>query len=261
MTPKNEPKTQEAKDEKIEMIKHLTPAGQSPKVYFKLIKDSILGTDKEGKERPFEDLTYFLYVANRTKLDPMARQIYAIYRWDARIQKEKMTIQTSIDGMRVIAERSGKYAGQDDIEYKELDGQTFPVAATATVHKINPINGVTVATKATARWSEFVQKTKDGKPMGLWGSMPYNQLGKCAEALALRKAFPNELSGIYSEEEMQQADNTKPVELANPENETKPATEGQLNILKQVMGVEELPKDMENLTFSQAREKIVTLTT
>ena len=67
-----------------------------------------------------------------------------------------------------------------------------------------------IAYSAKARYSEYVQTKKDGLPNHMWATKPYIMLGKCAEALALRKAFPDELSGMYADEEMGQADNDQP---------------------------------------------------
>lgn len=184
------------------------PEGESPKVYLDLIRTHVMGVDRDGKDRPKEDLLLFLYFSKRTGLDPLAKQIYAVYRWDSRLGREKMTIQVGIDGMRLVAQRTGEYGGQDDAEYLPADESApQPMKAKVTVYRINPKTGERMPISATARWNEYCQKNKDGKPTGLWASMPYNQLAKCAEALALRKGFPNELSGVYAEEEMGQSTN------------------------------------------------------
>lgn len=197
--------------ELVKVLKAYIPDNQpSPKGYIELIKTQIMGVDSKGKTRPTEDLVLFLYTTKRTGLDPLARQIYPVYRWDSRLGREKMVIQTGIDGFRLTAERSNKYLGQDDVIYtpdegsKEAEELGHPIKATATVYKVNKATGEKVATVASVRWSEYAQKDRDGKLIGLWKTMPYNQLGKCAEALALRKAFPQELSGMYIDEELQQ---------------------------------------------------------
>jgi len=191
-------------DPNIVAIERLTPRGQSPRIYHDLIKKQVLGVDKSGWERPFEDLMLFMYVAKRTGLDPLARQIYAVYRWDYRTGKEVMTIQAGIDGLRVVAQRTGEYGGSDDAVFVEKDDK--PLKATVTVYKVHKRTGERMAVVASARYGEYVQE-KDGKPMGMWAKMPFNQLAKCAEALALRKAFPNVLSNVYSSDEMGQAEN------------------------------------------------------
>jgi phage recombination protein Bet len=184
----------------------LVPKGHSPKVYLDLVKTQVMGVDKQGKERPDEDLLLFLYVAKRTGLDPLTKQIYAIYRWNNRQGKELMTIQSSIDGMRLVAQRTKQYSGQDDVIYLPIDESTkYPKKASVTVYKA--IEGNKVGFTASARWAEYVQTDAKGMPTHMWDHMPYLMLGKCAEALALRKAFPNELSGIYAEEEMAQSAN------------------------------------------------------
>lgn len=152
------------------------------------------------------ELQYFLAVSKRLGLDPFGRQVYFIKRWDSKAKAEVGTVQVSIDGFRAIAARTGAHAGTDDVEFDKEDGE-HPNKATATVYRF--VRGVKVPFKATARWTEYVQTYfKDGKTLTspMWVKMPWLMLGKCAEALALRKAFPEFLSGVYTHDEMSQAD-------------------------------------------------------
>ncbi|MBA2707561.1 MAG: phage recombination protein Bet [Gemmatimonadaceae bacterium] len=142
-------------------------------------------------------LEFELFVAdcNRRGLDPFAKQTYLIKRGSSWVQ------QTSIDGYRLIADRTGSYAGSDEPVYVEEDGRL--ISATVTVYKI--VQGIRCPFTATARWSEY-KVEYNGKLSDFWQRMPYLMLAKCAESLALRKAFPQELSGLYTKEEMGQAE-------------------------------------------------------
>lgn len=150
------------------------------------------------------ELKLFLYQAKRTGLDPLTRQIYAIHRWNSQQGKEVMTIQTSIDGFRVIAERSGDYGGQDEPAFTEVDGKL--ISCKVSVYRFRGDVRYPAAV-GVAFWDEYKQVGKDGKPSGLWAKMPHTMLSKVAEALALRKAYPQDLSGLYTSDEMQQAGN------------------------------------------------------
>jgi phage recombination protein Bet len=157
---------------------------------------------------PNADLAVFLNYAQRTGLDPFARQIYMIGRRSKAGNDwiTKWTIQASIDGLRIVAERSGDYAGQVGPEFCGPDGiwrdvwvgSEPPVATRIGVLR----HGFNAPLFAVAYWDEFVQTDRDGNPSAMWKSKPKLMLAKCAEALALRKAFPNDLAGLYTADEM-----------------------------------------------------------
>lgn len=157
---------------------------------------------------PKSTVIAFLQHCARTGLDPIARQIYAIERGG------KWTITVSIDGFRLVAQRSGAYAGQTPIEWT-ADGETWvdvwlsddpPAAARVGVRR----RGFEEPLVAVARWKSYAVMVPDwqnGQKVGeklspMWDRMPDLMLGKVAEALALRRAFPMELSGLYTEEEL-----------------------------------------------------------
>lgn len=146
-----------------------------------------------------DELKLFVQVCKKRELDPFARQIYAIKRGD------QMTIQISIDGLRLQAQRSGKYRGQSTPLFCGADGvwvdvwlaSYAPTAAKVTIHHadfIEPMVGV-------ALYKSYAQTNNN-----LWKTMPDVMLSKCAEGIAIRKAFPLETSGLYLEEEMHQAE-------------------------------------------------------
>jgi phage recombination protein Bet len=146
-----------------------------------------------------------LEVARLRRLNPFLKQIHFVKRRSKDRNDnwiESWTSQVSIDGLRAIAQRTGLYDGQDEPEF-ERDKDGLILAAKVCVYRKDwsrPAVGV-------ARWSEYVQTTRDGKPTKFWDTMPHVMIGKCAEALALRKAFPEDLAGVFTDEEMQQADN------------------------------------------------------
>ena len=155
-----------------------------------------------------DEFALFMHTATRLELDPFTKQIYAIKR------KGKMTIQVGIDGFRATAENTGEADGQDGPFWCGSDGawkdvwldREPPAAAKVVVWKkgcARPYTGV-------AAYDSYVQ-AYNGKPADLWERMPDVMLAKCAEALALRKAFPKKLSGVYAPEEMGQADSRAPV--------------------------------------------------
>ena len=167
-----------------------------------------------------QEFALFVAVAKSKGLDPLARQIHAVpYNSKDRSGnwRTRLTIITGIDGYRLIAARSGQHAGTDDAEFGPLIEHSFvkrgrdgavegkpklakvPEWSRVTVYKI--VQGVRVPFSATARWLEYCPD--DGNKWTQWARMPYAMLAKCAEALALRKAFPADLSGLYVEDEVQ----------------------------------------------------------
>lgn len=167
-----------------------------------------------------DELKMFLFVCERTGLDPFTKQVHLVPRWDGKLGQEVRSVIVGIDGLRAVAEKTGTYAGNTDpimgeeteITYEEASYSNgrktgavtkklnVPTKATVTVKKI--VQGVICDFTATAKWSEYYPGDKQGM---MWRKMPDNMLGKCAEAKALRKAFPQVMSGLYVAEEMHQA--------------------------------------------------------
>lgn len=199
-------------------------------------------------------LAKFRHTAERTGLDPLARQLYCIPRLGR--GGVEWTIQTAIDGFRVVAERSKLYAGQTpkqwlthdgqwvDVWVREIHGQrddkgkviagAHPLAARAGIKRHDwdePLYAV-------ATWDEYAQTKSNGSLTQMWEQRGPGQLAKCAEALGLRAAFPQDLSGIYTSDEI--GDRVLELEEIDPATGevTGPVSAAQKSRVKRPKGVE-----------------------
>ncbi len=157
-----------------------------------------------------DEFALFLHMCERTKLDPFAKQIYCLKRRtmdDEGKWVDAMVTQVGIDGFRLVAERTGDYCGQTAPQFFDaagnarevwLDSKKPPLACKVGVLK----RGFTEPLYAIALYDEYVQRKRDGLPNRQWKEKPTIMLAKCAEAMALRKAFPNDLSGVYTDDEL-----------------------------------------------------------
>jgi phage recombination protein Bet len=139
-------------------------------------------------------LALFLQTCRSRNLDPFTRQVFYT----------PQGIIVSIDGFRAIAERTGCYApGPTRYEYDANGGL---VAAFVTVRKL------VAGTWFDVEESAFYEEYRGSSP--IWKSKPRVMLAKCAESRALRRSFSSELSGVYSAEELDQAQrDERPVEV------------------------------------------------
>lgn len=167
-----------------------------------LLRDTICS------ELSMDQLGLFLEVCRSKKLDPFSRQIYPVIR-NSQVNgrwEKKMTIQTGIDGFRSQAQRSGQYEGQTPYEWSDKTGNWTevwlekypPAAARVGIYRA----GFQQPMYAVALFDEYKQTKRDGSLNQMWNTYPTVMLAKCAEAIGLRRAFPDELSGLYSSDEM-----------------------------------------------------------
>lgn len=216
-----------------------------------------------------DEFALFMITAQRLELDVFAKQIYAVkrptYDRDRREYVQKMTIQVGIDGFRATADKTGLNDGQDGPYWSGEDGVWVdawlhdrpPSAAKVVVYKkgcSRPFTGI-------ATYRSYVQTNKDSKANRQWEQMPDVMLAKCAEALALRKAFPSRLSGVYAPEEMGHAenDNTRRVDDTHAiDAEHRQLSSGGPNILDAIdmaTSVAELESLVPQLTKLEAGPK------
>lgn len=149
-----------------------------------------------------EEFAVLMEIARARRLNPLLRQIHFVSRWDGEKHRAVWAAQVAIDGLRAIAERTGLYAGQDEPEFVDNPDGTIKLCRVRVWRRDWPRPAVGVA-----YWNEYCQLARDratGKtrPTAMWSRMPHVMLAKCAESLALRKAFPEDTSGLYTSEEM-----------------------------------------------------------
>lgn len=163
-----------------------------------------------GEELTPSEFEQFIVKCKAFGLDPLRRQIYVTKRWDSQKKTMKMMIEPTIDGLRAIADRTGERDGEAQVRFCDADGNWsdcwykdgYPRIAEVVVRR----KGHSMPYHGQARWESYAQYTKTGELTRPWAKMPELMLAKCAEALALRKAFPNEMAGLYTREEMMQAE-------------------------------------------------------
>lgn len=157
----------------------------------KMILDSFLNGATEA------EATVLLELARLRRLNPITRQIHFVKRWDGERSCYVWAAQVGIDGFRAIAERTGLYDGQDEPEFEYDKNGGLRLCRVKIYRK-----DWSRAAVGVAHMAEYAQKKKDGSPTSMWANKPHVMIAKCAEALAFRKAFPEDTSGLYAPEEM-----------------------------------------------------------
>lgn len=156
----------------------------------KIIRDSYAGGATE------QDFKVLMEIAKAKRLNPLLGQIHFVQRYDSQKRCQVWSCQTSIDGFRSTAEDTGLYDGQDEPEFEYTPDGSVLLARVKTYRK-----DIARAFVGVAYYTEYAQTTKEGSLTNMWRSKPHIMIAKCAEALALRKAFPQDLGQIYIKEE------------------------------------------------------------
>jgi len=189
-----------------------------------------------------DEFNLYMEVARRTKADPFRRHIYAVVYNKDDPKRRKMSLITGIDFYRVVAARNRDYRPDEEPatftlsdDAKCHENPLGIIKAVVRCWKLGADNQWH-AIAGEAYWAEYaaVEETSDGgfdwidtgetwpdtgkpkkkkvargdvvmQPKGKWKEMPHVMISKCAEAQALRKGWPEDLSGVYVAEEMDRA--------------------------------------------------------
>jgi len=189
------------------MSAELVPANQRTSVSMVWTEEQVeILRDQMCAEASDEELGFFAQVASHQGLDPFAGEIIAQMRYNKKVGRKVLVIQTTVAGLRTIAERTGLYGGQSEPWWCGPDGvwkdvwlePEPPAAAKVKVYRKDwpqPATGI-------ATYASYVQLGPDGQPQAQWASGPDYMLWKCAEAAALKRAFRRQLeeAGINTRE-------------------------------------------------------------
>lgn len=166
-----------------------------------LIENKIIPASANAKQ-----IEYFFEVCRRKKLDPFLKHIHMIERKENNNGRwiTSYTIQASLDGMRAIAQRNCKIKSYkrfvkfiEGLENKELYGCCeIDTEDRGLYYDEVP-------------FTEYVQRKRDGSVSHFWKQFPQTMIKKVAEESVLRMLAPEDLSGVYGDDEMDQAEETE----------------------------------------------------
>lgn len=183
----------------------------------------------------------------RTQLDPFARQIWFQYRWSTDAGRRTMIPCATVDGMRLIVERTGNYSGQlgpeysgkaNDYEWKDI----WPYSEAPEFCRV----AILRKDFSEPLWAVIKTVEFEGNSP-IWRERPFHMVGVAAERVALRRSAPAELSGIYGEDELEVMDKLTPAEQAAKDLGTDAGPKE---------GEPEKPPQQEKPKEPSAREKI-----
>jgi phage recombination protein Bet len=208
----------------------------------------------------------FIRIAQRTRLDPFTKQLYATRRKQKDGTVALVTV-TAVLGLTAIAERTGTYdgcelfwCGEDGVWKPEWLSRTPPVAAKAIVYhkqRTHPEIGI-------ALWDAYAGYTHDGRLTDFWKRMPEHMIGKCAKALALRGAYPDQMSGLYAPEELEggvsetassDADRIADIQKREEQSKEKLAKEPGVRIVAASGGTKPTPEEAAEEAYLKEEEK------
>lgn len=232
---KTAPKKAETEEKSVEVpkveemqIATIKPAEIDPRTgqiqftpkHLELIKTQI------AKDATPEEYDLFIMMARRTRLDPLLKQLYFIKYKGKDGRPDQVSYVTSIDSYRIIAHRTEAFAGVD-LPIYEYDKNSKITHCSITVYKL--VHGQKFGFSAKVKFSEY----NTGKQQ--WASKPETMIAKVAEAHALRKAFPQDLSGVYTTDEMEQAGITVDGNTGKVVPQTPMITKAQVGKIKDLM--------------------------